>query len=65
MKIEENVEENEEELCMIVEDIDDMVVIIFNEDCVEIVNFLDVSIYFYYIYIVINGEVFKNKFYLL
>lgn len=49
MKIEENVEENEEELCMIVEDIDDMVVIIFNEDCVEIVNFLDVNIYFYYI----------------
>lgn len=49
MKIEENDEENEEELCMIVEDIDDMVVIIFNEDCVEIVNFLDVSIYFYYI----------------
>lgn len=48
MKTEENAEENEEELCMTVEDTDDMAVIIPNEDCVEIVNSSDVSTHFYY-----------------
>lgn len=48
MKTEENAEENEEELCMTVEDTDDMAVIIPNEDCVEIVNSSDVSTHFHY-----------------
>lgn len=39
---EEKAEESEEDLCMTVEDTDDMAVIIPNDDCVEIVNSSDV-----------------------
>ncbi|XP_061165328.1 uncharacterized protein LOC133174264 [Saccostrea echinata] len=44
LRTEEKAEESEEDLCMTVEDTDDMAVIIPNEDCVEIINSSDEEI---------------------